>query len=1019
MAIFDAITSAVASVQTEVCIFLFAVVAHSLFFGKYKLGPSKAQQKLQSATDAKKKGGERERPAKALGAAGALLKALRPLLRDAAGAQALGEEIEVHLQGLDNAAATDVLTALLECMGKSVTRDVIAAVLAAHKERDAKMTLALAAWLLRGCLGLHMCNEFQAVLHEAETQHESPPPSIAMLALRAAVAWCDLEGALRRIEDLAPIWKATSVSSPSAAPQQTLTQVARLASEKGELEAMLETLQACGLMADWTLEAVLIEAVQAANEAIVRKVQELATESKIDLTPASYAALLRNSSNAAGAKRIFNEAVSKGSVSKSLLLAAAETALASQDAELAECMLKSITPCPSTEVAAAAVRLCAADGPLAKGDGDATVLRIYAERLQGADLLADCRAARLVAEAALRKNQPQVISRLVTETAEDSQVGPRRVALLKSFCAEHRLAGAQAVFRACPEQTACLFNALIDACVASKDLAVAEQAMADATQAGLSDIVTYNTMVKAYLHSHDVRRARACVDSMRKAGHAPNCVTYNELIDATIKKDIKTAWAFVEEMKADGLHPNHVTCSILLKSIQPNSPHSDIERTINVLDNMPDAMDEVLLSSVCEACIRVGRGDLLQKQLKAQRGSRAIQVQGAHTFGSIIRASGYVKDLAGVWATWREMKTRHIMPTSITLGCMVEALVTNGEVEAGYELIREAIADPQTRGLVNAVIYCSVLKGLSHQKRFDRVWSVYQEMLQEQMQFSIVTYNTLIDACARSCEMGRIPPLLKDMARQQIEPNVITYSTVLKGYCQEHRLDKAFEVLEDMKLNKKFLPDEVTYNTLLDGCARHGLYDRGMSVLKDMEDAGVPPSNFTLSVLVKLANRSHQPAKAFDICKDLCRRYNLRLNAHVYSNLVHACTAHGDLQRGLEVLEKMLSEHVRPDARTYGLLMRACLHANQVDDAVALLRGALGLNGTHPRIAKFRPMDVQPRGGLPGEMVSEILGLVAGARPEDPMVVQLLRDVRRVPGLHLDPRVSARLTQQAIYQPRR
>ena len=58
---------------------------------------------------------------------------------------------------------------------------------------------------------------------------------------------------------------------------------------------------------------------------------------------------------------------------------------------------------------------------------------------------------------------------------------------------------------------------------------------------------------------------------------------------------------------------------------------------------------------------------------------------------------------------------------------MVEALASNGDLEAGYVLIRHFMDSPQRRPLVNAIIYCSVLKSLSHLKRFDRVWTIYED----------------------------------------------------------------------------------------------------------------------------------------------------------------------------------------------------------------------------------------------------------------------------------------------------
>merc|ERR1719331_2512555 len=100
--------------------------------------------------------------------------------------------------------------------------------------------------------------------------------------------------------------------------------------------------------------------------------------------------------------------------------------------------------------------------------------------------------------------------------------------------------------------------------------------------------------------------------------------------------------------------------------------------------------------------------------------------------------------------------------------------------------------------------------------------------------------------------MNRVPGLLENMVAQGIEPNLITYSAILKGYCQENRLDEAFKLVEDMMKTTSFKPDEIMYNTLLDGCARQGLFDRGMQVLREMESVGVSPTNYTLSVLVKL-----------------------------------------------------------------------------------------------------------------------------------------------------------------------
>lgn len=286
-------------------------------------------------------------------------------------------------------------------------------------------------------------------------------------------------------------------------------------------------------------------------------------------------------------------------------------------------------------------------------------------------------------------------------------------------------------------------------------------------------------------------------------------------------------------------------------------------------------------------------------------------------------------------------------------------------------------------------------------------------MLAAKVQFSIVTYNTLVDACARCQQMVNAPALLEEMAQQGIQPNVITYSTVIKGYCQEYRLDKAFELMEEMKRTSEYRPDEITYNTLLDGCARQGLYDRGLSVLQDMQDAGVKPSNFTLSVVVKLANRGHRLSQAFELCQQMTQKYGLRLNTHVYNNLMQACIAHSELKRAMEVFSQMIRDRAYPDLRTYTLLLRGCIAEGSAYDAAAYLAGALSLNNPAVERLEVSPGSCQIRGGLPAELVSEALEGIADKCGEQSLAVQLLKEIE-AKKIRVDPKMRLRLTAKVI-----
>jgi len=731
----------------------------------------------------------------------------------------------------------------------------------------------------------------------------------------------------------------------------------------------------------------------------------------LEFTGLAYAHLVRGADSAADAQRHFEAANKDGVVVEELLLAAVDTAIFRDDVVLAQTILQHLNMLGrSAQVAVAVIRL-AVEGPLRGDTIEGTILDLYDKHLTGANILVDQHMGQLLVNSALNRGRMDIVAQLMT-AAEVSQ----QHALLKSLGSQNRLGHARDVFNACPQPTSSLYNALLEACNASRDVRAAEGVMKEATSAGSADVVTYNTMVKAYLQCGDLVRLRATVEAMRSQGGdlAPNCVTFNELIGATIRTNHDGVWALVNEMRSCGVPPNQVTCTILLKSIQPNSRSSDVERTLAVVDALED-MDEVLLSSVCEACIRVGRADLLSKQLERQRGPNRARIKSSHTYGTIIRAYGVLRDLDKVWDVWREMRMRHMTPTSIAIGCMTEALASNGDPEAAHDLIKEMRAESDTRSLVNSVIYCSVLKGFSHHKHFDRVWCVYEEMKAAKLTVSLAAYNTLIDACTRSGEMAQVPQLLESMASDGLEPNTVTYSTIIKGYCLDNRLDKARELLQEMKKSAIFQPDEITYNTLIHGYARFGQYEQGMALLEEMKELGVRPSNYTLSVVAKLAIRSRRPERAFELCEELSKQFGLRLNVQVYNNLVHACTVNQDMQRGLKLLEQMQHNGVRPDSRTFTLLLRASLASCKVKETAALLRAAFGLPGGHPSV--FKPRNCSSKARLDGnscklcpDVVAEVLEGLAIQRGSPQLAVQLLRDLRSVPGLRVDPKLHLRLT---------
>merc|ERR1719487_2591042 len=318
--------------------------------------------------------------------------------------------------------------------------------------------------------------------------------------------------------------------------------------------------------------------------------------------------------------------------------------------------------------------------------------------------------------------------------------------MIRSCSTEKNLAGAKAVFEAAKSSGAQLnnfvYNALLDACVECQNLKAAEDFMDQTRQAGMVDVVSFNTLIKAQLQCGKFAKGRALIEEMKKEGLQPNKVTFNELINALIERgsaqERLEIWDIVAEMQKADVKPNHVTCSILLKCLDEKSEDQHIAQTMELISTMDETMDEVLLSSVVEACVRIRKPDLLSAKLEQLKTSSGMPLTGSHTFGSLIKAYSHAHDTEGVWRCWKEMRSRHIRPTSITIGCMVEAVVNSGDTEGAYELIQQMQDDAHCRESLNSVIYCSVLKGFAREKKMERAWDVYCDMGRRNVDVSIV-----------------------------------------------------------------------------------------------------------------------------------------------------------------------------------------------------------------------------------------------------------------------------------------
>jgi len=508
-------------------------------------------------------------------------------------------------------------------------------------------------------------------------------------------------------------------------------------------------------------------------------------------------------------------------------------------------------------------------------------------------------------------------------------------------------------------------NALLFALVHCGDVAKdsADELFAKMKESKDVDVVSFNIMLRAHLDAGDHDKAKTLLQEMSQFGISANKVTLNELLGDRVKTGDRVGmWRVIDEMRATGFGITNVACSLLLKALNTATPKPEVKKTLALLEELIEPMDESLCSSAIEACLRVKELDLASEfmaslgNIKAKNKSNGLSPA---TYGSMIKAHGQAHDLQQTWATWNTMFENGTSPSAVTFGCMVEALVMNSAVDDAWKLIHEMLSQEDHADCVNTVIYSTVMKGFSHARRPDMCFVVLDEMYERDVEANTITYNTLLDACAKCSAMSRVPQVFEDMKKREIQPDKITYSTLIKGYCLVGDLDCAFDLFEEMKADGQVGLDEIVYNALIDGCGRQQKVQRSLQVLEDMRAAKIAPSNYTLSIMVKLLGRARKLNEAIAMVDDFQKNYRVRPNVQVYTCLMQACLLNKRVAQALSVYNKMVVEMgCLPDQKAYSVLLNGCIHAGALKEAVQVTRCAYLLPGKDLVTSERQQMEV-------------------------------------------------------------
>jgi len=481
---------------------------------------------------------------------------------------------------------------------------------------------------------------------------------------------------------------------------------------------------------------------------------------------------------------------------------------------------------------------------------------------------------------------------------------------------------------------------VLDVCSVSGDIDSMLKIFEEMKAGGFLDELAYNRVIKGYCNSGDLDSARKMLERMQEDGYNASSVTYNFLLcRLTANGDYRGAWQIVETMHTNGIEEDSFTLYNLVKAVKVCKDDFFVHKVFWLLNKTSVDLlkDDAFLGAILDATLRVK--DIAMMRRLVDQVMQSNLTPTVPTMNMLIKATGTLHRIENVRALWNELTgVRAVPPNDFSVGCMVDALVSNNCLAEAVELVEKW----KDRVQMNTIIYSTLIKGYAIAKDAVGALKCFETMKAGGFTPNIVTVNTLLDACHRAGATQSARKLYEQIGQLQLEPDRITFATMIKGFARHGCADEAVAMLEEMEAVSLW-PDHSIYNVIIDAATQQAKWQLADQMYENMIGKGIKPTTFTLISLLQRHGREGNVKNAEHLFRTMPARYGFKASVQAYTCMLTVYVSNGCLQQGLQLFEKMQAEGPAPDAKAYEKLIFGCMRQQSADKASELLLDAYGV----------------------------------------------------------------------------
>lgn len=206
-----------------------------------------------------------------------------------------------------------------------------------------------------------------------------------------------------------------------------------------------------------------------------------------------------------------------------------------------------------------------------------------------------------------------------------------------------------------------------------------------------------------------------------------------------------------------------------------------------------------------------------------------------------------------------------------------------------------------------------------------------------------VLFNSLLDACSRIQDVGRLELTLQRMTDYGVVPSAVTLGILVKAFGRVGDMDRVLEVWKSMH-HKHIVANAVTYGCMIDACVKCGNLQMARGVFQDLKRMNKHRNTIIYTTLIKGFGAAKDLESVMNLFREM-QDEGVPCNTITYNSVIDACVRCHDMQRAVEVFDGMVQktqmnpkEKVEPDLITYSTMIKGYCHVGDLDRALDLSR---------------------------------------------------------------------------------